>query len=61
MAVCDNINTGKWMAKIMAYFKDYSHSNEDSENNIGQIRVSKEKQLIKEFLAYIKDVTNPAA
>ncbi|KAG7165671.1 putative Jerky protein-like 75 [Homarus americanus] len=38
-----------------------SHSNEDTENDFAGFRVSKEKQLIHELLAYVKDVTNPDA
>ncbi|XP_042230430.1 jerky protein homolog-like [Homarus americanus] len=38
-----------------------SHSNEDTENDFAGFRVSKEKHLIHELLAYVKDVTNPDA
>ena len=38
-----------------------SASNENTVNDFTGFRVSKEKQLIQELLAYTKDGTNPAA
>lgn len=38
-----------------------SESNKDTENDFAEFRVSKEKQLIQELLAYVKDVTNSDA
>ena len=35
--------------------------NENTVNNITVFRVSTQKQLIQELLAYAKDVTNPVA